>query len=687
MKKSLGILFLFVFFSSNLVLAQEFLRGDSNENGNVDISDAIFTLNWIFRGAEEPSCWDSADANDDSQIDISDVIYTLLYLFREGPSPPSPYYKDGVGIDSFELMEGYDFSEDDLECLRSAEILEVPIFDNSHCLRYMNRDLPECDLFYNEFCFGDGGCSKDLKCPRFYNPVYDKHGIFYPSACWAEELGVTGYEYGYSEKVIQFIRDLWKTPRIDHGESYYINRPEIVFNMGSGKGVFFRSSLWNDEDSFSLLDYDLHTTEGENQIFSSDRSTFFPVLGERRKMLLAFVMFDSAYPEGVLIEWTKVFEEIMNDYLRFRQEVNNPIQYEITPIIIDPPKEIGETKRRFSPEQVDLLYDSATSVIGDENFETFVISSIWLNGFGGLYSTRGEFEYIEAPLTPLEPYSSENLQQGLNSFGFFGDLFSTISHEILHAAGLPADHTPLGGVSLSFVGVEIDQQTGRRIEHGNERSSAICDFFATSEHNYGVEIPEEFAIHVGEEPNWLFIQESESGNCALGLERNVHLKDIDLDGIYEMMYSNNIIGGELQRFLGWTDVDGNGVTELLDEQAYGGNVLREDYYCPIEYDCVLENGLCTNCNGDHPNVIYSFPGVVDIRIEVISEIEIGGCLFNEIELHSHNSVTEEETVLRGLFPLRCEEFNTDIINIYEGADYSWIARDTEYGKVLHPRLS
>ena len=78
-----------------------FLRGDSNGDGKVDISDASFSLNWLFASGGEPTCLDAADSNDDEKVDISDSIYSLGYLFLGGPPPKFPVNKcfQGCGLD------------------------------------------------------------------------------------------------------------------------------------------------------------------------------------------------------------------------------------------------------------------------------------------------------------------------------------------------------------------------------------------------------------------------------------------------------------------------------------------------------------------------------------------------------------------------------------------------------------
>ncbi|MCZ6794937.1 MAG: FG-GAP-like repeat-containing protein [Planctomycetota bacterium] len=81
-----------------------FIRGDSDLDFTVDISDPIRTLTVLFLGAEF-ICRDSDDANDDARVDLSDAIYTLRHLFLGGP-PPRPPYPD----------PGADPTADDLGC-------------------------------------------------------------------------------------------------------------------------------------------------------------------------------------------------------------------------------------------------------------------------------------------------------------------------------------------------------------------------------------------------------------------------------------------------------------------------------------------------------------------------------------------------------------------------------------------
>ncbi len=70
---------------------QLFIRGDSNFDGMVDISDPILILDLLFGSTTQLPCEDSSDCNDDGAIDISDAVSVLQALFSgTGPLPP-PY--------------------------------------------------------------------------------------------------------------------------------------------------------------------------------------------------------------------------------------------------------------------------------------------------------------------------------------------------------------------------------------------------------------------------------------------------------------------------------------------------------------------------------------------------------------------------------------------------------------------
>ncbi len=73
-----------------LTLSRDFVRGDANSDGETDLSDSVFVLNFLFVSGESPVCLDAADANDDGTIDVADPIRTLNALFISGAEPLPP---------------------------------------------------------------------------------------------------------------------------------------------------------------------------------------------------------------------------------------------------------------------------------------------------------------------------------------------------------------------------------------------------------------------------------------------------------------------------------------------------------------------------------------------------------------------------------------------------------------------
>ena len=74
-----------------------FLRGDCNDDGNVDLSDAVCTLNWLFLGGPAPGCLAATNTNGDEEVDLSDPVSLLNHLFLGGPAPVLPFPECGPG--------------------------------------------------------------------------------------------------------------------------------------------------------------------------------------------------------------------------------------------------------------------------------------------------------------------------------------------------------------------------------------------------------------------------------------------------------------------------------------------------------------------------------------------------------------------------------------------------------------
>ena len=95
-----------------------FVRGDTNSDGQVNITDGVNILAFLFVGTTTPACLDAANATDSGALNLTDAVSIFQWLFQSGnaPAPPSPSAGTYVGADC-----GLDPTEDDLDCAIPGE--------------------------------------------------------------------------------------------------------------------------------------------------------------------------------------------------------------------------------------------------------------------------------------------------------------------------------------------------------------------------------------------------------------------------------------------------------------------------------------------------------------------------------------------------------------------------------------
>ena len=76
------------------VVEREYLRGDVNLDGLINIADVIKITGYLFHG-DTIYCLKAADTNDDGVVDIADAVYLANYLFTSGDEPPPPFNEAG----------------------------------------------------------------------------------------------------------------------------------------------------------------------------------------------------------------------------------------------------------------------------------------------------------------------------------------------------------------------------------------------------------------------------------------------------------------------------------------------------------------------------------------------------------------------------------------------------------------
>ncbi|MCK5127109.1 MAG: hypothetical protein KAR42_12720 [candidate division Zixibacteria bacterium] len=65
-------------------------RGDANGDANINVGDAVYLINYAFKGGPAPDPVEIGDANCDGQSNVGDAVYLINYAFKGGPAPGCP---------------------------------------------------------------------------------------------------------------------------------------------------------------------------------------------------------------------------------------------------------------------------------------------------------------------------------------------------------------------------------------------------------------------------------------------------------------------------------------------------------------------------------------------------------------------------------------------------------------------
>jgi hypothetical protein len=63
------------------------LPGDANHDGRVNVGDAVYMINHVFKGSPAPACEILADANSDCRLNVGDAVFLINYVFKTGTAP------------------------------------------------------------------------------------------------------------------------------------------------------------------------------------------------------------------------------------------------------------------------------------------------------------------------------------------------------------------------------------------------------------------------------------------------------------------------------------------------------------------------------------------------------------------------------------------------------------------------
>ncbi len=63
--------------------------GDANTDARLNIADAVFLINHVFKSGPAPKIACVGDSNGDQTTNVGDAVYLINYVFKSGPPPIS----------------------------------------------------------------------------------------------------------------------------------------------------------------------------------------------------------------------------------------------------------------------------------------------------------------------------------------------------------------------------------------------------------------------------------------------------------------------------------------------------------------------------------------------------------------------------------------------------------------------
>ncbi len=68
-------------------LLPEYICGDASGDSIIDVGDAVYVVNYVFKGGPAPDPLEGADVNGDGICDVGDAVHLINYIFRGGAAP------------------------------------------------------------------------------------------------------------------------------------------------------------------------------------------------------------------------------------------------------------------------------------------------------------------------------------------------------------------------------------------------------------------------------------------------------------------------------------------------------------------------------------------------------------------------------------------------------------------------
>jgi len=64
-----------------------YFEGDANGDQQINVADAVYLINYVFKGGSAPDPLKAGDANCDNNTNVADAVFLINYIFKGGPRP------------------------------------------------------------------------------------------------------------------------------------------------------------------------------------------------------------------------------------------------------------------------------------------------------------------------------------------------------------------------------------------------------------------------------------------------------------------------------------------------------------------------------------------------------------------------------------------------------------------------
>jgi len=218
--------------------------GDANGDGDANVGDAVYLINYVFKSGPEPLCMEEGDANGDTQVNVGDAVYLINFVFKNGPAPVCLSLSDVIFDD--EYGSGVTYEAFDGSFFEAVQVSADSFYAGTQGLEVF---IPGADPWWSGGAFTDS-TERDLSG---YNAL-----TFWAKASQEATLDVMGIgndntgtsEYMAEMSGIALTTD-WQQFVIPFPLPEKLTAERGLFYFAEGEGVEYQ--IWIDEIVFDSL--------------------------------------------------------------------------------------------------------------------------------------------------------------------------------------------------------------------------------------------------------------------------------------------------------------------------------------------------------------------------------------------------------------------------------------------------